>query len=834
MKRLAFFRLVLAAAVAACVSAAGVSAAEPSLAEARQLFLHGSYAEAGEMYGRLAEEEPVAAAVGQARCLAAVGDAEKAVLLLSTTAKTNESAGALRSESALLALERGDYKTAEADAQAALGLLKSESAKAQSKWVLAELRRRDGRLDEANLLYKSLVEIYNAEDEIKDADALRYIGLGAAQYARWNRLSDQFHFLVNELYPDILKLDKDYWPAHYEAGLLYLEKFNQAEAAAEFKAALAINPHAAEVHAAVASLALQNYELTEAQAALKRALEINPHLIWAHQLQADVQLANFEPGDVVKSLEAALKLNPLDEQTLGRLAAAYAGLDGVPEKLAGTRLGRLIEEATARNPHAGEFFESLADGLDELRRYPDAARFYREAIAHMPQLIAPRGQLGLVYMRLGNEVEADKVLRESFDIDLFNVRVSNTLKVLEVLSSYAAIETDHFVIKFDRAHDEILAKYAAKYLEEEVYPQLVKKFGFQPEGKSLFEIFSRAKNTDGHGWFSARMVGLPYIGTVGACAGRMVAMQSPNDARQKFNWSRVLRHEFVHVVNLQQTHFNIPHWFTEALAVQNEGFSRPRQWNELLIDRVPKGKLYNLETINTGFIRPKSSDEWAMAYCQAELYADYMLERFGADSLAKMLAAYADNVNTRTAIRRSFGIEQPDFEKGYVEYLHKVVERLGQGGKSPKEESQQLKALAREYLKAGDDQKLFGVLEKLADFDPDDVAMRKKLAQLSLAQKNFDAAAHWAKQSLYIDVEDVDTHRMLAEALVGQKNYSATATELEVAVKLDPKTLSFQLTLADAYVHSGQIEKGRGALKAILAADPKYPGATEMLQKLKP
>ncbi|HKD38011.1 MAG TPA: tetratricopeptide repeat protein, partial [Pirellulales bacterium] len=373
---------------------------------------------------------------------------------------------------------------------------------------------------------------YNANDDVKDADSLRYIGLGAAQYARWNRLSDQFHFLVNELYPDILKLDKDYWPAHYEAGLLYLEKFNQAEAAAEFKAALAMNPQAAEVHAAVAALALQNYELTEAQAAIKRALEINPRLLTARQLEADVQLANFEPGEALKSLEATLKLNPLDEQTLGRIAAAYAGMDGVParEKLAGTRLGRLIDEVKARNPHCGEFFEALADGLDELRHYPDSARFYREAIASEPQLVEPRGQLGLVLMRLGDEVEAAKVLNESFDIDPFNVRVSNTLKVLEVLSSYATIETDHFVIKFDRAHDEILARYAAKFLENEVYPKLVKKFGFAPEGKSLFEVFSRAKNTDGHGWFSARMVGLPYIGTVGACAGRMVAMQSPNDA----------------------------------------------------------------------------------------------------------------------------------------------------------------------------------------------------------------------------------------------------------------------------------------------------------------
>ena len=130
-------------------------------------------------------------------------------------------------------------------------------------------------------------------------------------------------------------------------------------------------------------------------------------------------------------------------------------------------------QVSARNPHAGEFFAALADGLDRLSRYPDAARFYREEIEHMPQLVAPRGQLGLVYMRLGNEIEADKMLREAFDTDPFNVRVSNTLKVLDVLAGYATIETDHFVIKFDRARDELLAHYAAKYLEDEVYPQMV-------------------------------------------------------------------------------------------------------------------------------------------------------------------------------------------------------------------------------------------------------------------------------------------------------------------------------------------------------------------------
>ena len=581
-----------------------------------------------------------------------------------------------------MALDRGDDKRAEAEAQAALKLFGHRPAQAQAQWIRAELRCRAGRLVEAQAIDKSLVDLYNATDEIKDPDALRYIGLAAAQFARWNRLSDQFHFLVNDLYPAILKANQDYWPAHYEAGRLYLEKFNQADAAVEFQRALAINPQAAEVHAAVAALALQNYELSAAQTSIDRALAINPRLLAARQLQADVLLADFEPGDAAMSLADALKLDPFDEQTLGRLAAAYVGQDGAPRQLAGTRVGRLIDEVAARDPHCGEFFAALGDGLDRLQRYPAAARFYREAIRRMPQLIAPRGQLGMVEMRLGDEVAADKTLRESFAIDPFNVRVSNMLQVLDVLSNYTTLETDHFIIKFDRAQDALLAKYAARYLEQEVYPQLVEKFGFRPEGKSLFEIFNRAKHTDGHGWFSARMVGLPYIGTVGACAGRMVAIQSPNDGPRKYNWARVLRHEFVHVVNLQQTHFNVPHWFTEALAVQNEGYPRPRQWNELLIAWWRQGQLYDLDTINAGFIRPNSSDAWAMAYCQAELYADYMLDRFGPHALAKMLAAYADNVNTRTAIRRSFGIDRKEFERGYREYLGKIVAGLGQGSRS--------------------------------------------------------------------------------------------------------------------------------------------------------
>ena len=104
---------------------------------------------------------------------------------------------------------------------------------------------------------------------------------------------------------------------------------------------------------------------------------------------------------------------------------------------------------------------------------------------------------------------------------------------------------------------------------------------------------------------------------------------------KKFNWARVLKHEFVHVLNLQQTDFSVPHWFTEALAVGSEGAFRPAEWNDLLVERVAKNQLFNLDTINLGFVRPQSSTDWQMAYCQADLYAQYITATYGEKALAR-------------------------------------------------------------------------------------------------------------------------------------------------------------------------------------------------------
>src|SRR5262249_26451904 len=216
----------------------------------------------------------------------------------------------------------------------------------------------------------------------------------------------------------------------------------------------------------------------------------------------------------------------------------------------------------------------------------------------------------------------------------------------------------------------LLGKYMSRYLES-IYTTLTSRFGYIPPGKTKIEILKD------HQWFSGRTIGLPFVPTVGACTGRVVALASARATRVPFNWARVLTHKVTHVITLQQTEFNIPHWYTEALAVESEGFPRPQDWNRMLLERVPKrDRLLNLDTINLGFIRPREPEDRQLAYCQAQLYARYRLKRLAQDALSKMLMAYRRGLTTDRAIAASFQVEKADFEKAYLAYLDEVVKTI--------------------------------------------------------------------------------------------------------------------------------------------------------------
>ena len=82
----------------------------------------------------------------------------------------------------------------------------------------------------------------------------------------------------------------------------------------------------------------------------------------------------------------------------------------------------------------------------------------------------------------------------------------------------------------------------------------------------------------------------------------------------------------------------------------------------------------DLETVNAGFARAMSGDECQLAYCQSELYVEYMVARGGGEAIKKMVLAYAENPATDAAIRKVFGMSQAEFERGYTAFLRKQID----------------------------------------------------------------------------------------------------------------------------------------------------------------
>jgi len=801
-----------------CASVFPIVLCDPCVAQdfstAETLRLKGRYEEAFEQFSQ-AKSSP-AQVVGQARCLAATGKTDESILRLETFLET-EQHNDVETLLARYYFELGNHKLARRHVDA---VLKREPSSIQARFLDAKLQHAIGKVEQAKATYAELSKTSLRNLSLADAEV---VCEATAIHGRWMHDTKVFDRLVNELYPQLLGKDASAWRAHLASGKLFLEKYNDADASRELSAALAINPRAAEVHVALGRLAIQGFEIEKAIGSAERALKINPKLVAALQLTADIAFVNLQPHSALEPLNQARASNAIDEGTIGRLLAVYLRADGLDTGTnPSSRAAKLTREVQTRNAACGQFYAATAEAMNDMRIYPLANEYYKRAIEASPELTRARGSLGMVQMRLGEEVDARKSLEESFKIDPFNVRVKNTLDVLDLLDTYAVLETEHFILRFDRGHDGVLAEYAARFLEDEVYPDIVAALGYEPKDKTLLEIFSKANGTSGHSWFSARMVGLPFIGTVGACAGKMFALTSPDDG-QRYNWARVLRHEFVHVVNLQQTNFLIPHWFTEAIAVRNEAVDYPGDWERILAKYVAEDALFTLKNINHGFVRPGSGERWTLAYFQSYLYADFILQKAGPDALQKMLRLYADGKNTTEVIKAVTNSSVGEFEAEYLTFLKdrtkdfrgsvatsNTVEELDSAlsdAETDNEKAKLLAQLAQGLARSGQTRKARRQAEAALELDAQQPIANLVMARLLSSIGDDDKAWEHIEVGLEAEKSDSKLLAFAANLKLSQKKYNEAADYYRQGETAFPYDINWTRGLARVLLKSGKNEE---------------------------
>ena len=777
---------------------------EPTFQEARTRWLRGNYAEAQTAFEALAKKETTDSKViiGLSRVHQSHGEYEKALTVMENAVKDRPKDAAILARTAELYYLRGRWDDAEKAADAAIAIKDDQFL---ARWIKAQILRDRGDLEKADQAFRWFVRTYtqrsNECKEITDPEELALIGKAGVENANAHSITDQFSFILNDLYADALKQDKDYWYIELQAGELLMEKYNRGEAFDAFDKALKINPQAAEALAGKAEASLQLFEVKEAEQLADQALKINPKLLGALYVKIDLYLLAGDLKSARKHIDAALQVNPRDERTLGRLGALYFIQRNAPE------LERLEKEVATFDSKPALFYHEMAERIEERRNFDVAEKYYKKAIELRPNMPWPRNGLGLLYMRMGKEDEARKQLATAFEADKFNVRVANSIKVLKHLDSYKSIKTPHFEIKYDPKNDTILARYMAEYLEK-LYADYAKQFNYEPKNLILVEVFNN------HEMFSGRTIALPDLHTIGACTGRMFAMVSPKGRGipRAFNWGRVLRHELVHIFNLEQTDLQVPHWLTEGLAVSNEGFQRPPLWNQILVERVAKNDLLNLDNITMAFVRPRDQVEWTLAYCQSLLYVEYVKKAHGQPAIGKLLEAYRDSKNDDAALQFACGVGKEAFEKGYKQYVHEVAKSM-KGGKAV-EKSMTLAQLQEANEKNPDDS---DIAARLADrLINRDAAKARKLAEGVLAKKKDHA---------------------VASVVIARLDSKAGRTEeaiktLEAAMKKDDPDSNVILALGRLYAEADKNDKAAEMFELGRTVDPTDPTFLEELAKI--
>jgi tetratricopeptide (TPR) repeat protein len=481
------------------------------------------------------------------------------------------------------------------------------------------------------------------------------------------------------------------------------------------------------------------------------------------------------------------------------LLAAAAAVAALKYDQAGTEAAlKKFDEVSPGHPLA---LAMTGKYLSMGRQYEAGEKMLRSAIERQPNWTEPRVELGLMLNQAGKDAAAREVLRGVIDLDPFNKRAVNTLKLHEELAGYKTLETEHFIIRYRDDVDGVLAADMPEELED-IYEDVTAVFGHKPSRKTLIEIMPDKR------WFAIRITGMPWIWTIGACTGPVIAITPPREGRHHsgpFDWAAVIRHEFVHTVTLSQTENRIAHWFTEALAVSQEPTPRDFDSAQLLAAAHTKGELFDLEQINWAFVRSRKPTDRQLAYAQAHWMAEYVTHRFGHETILKMLELSRLGVPQSQIVPQATGASADQFLTDFKQWAGEQTKSWGLAPTPPAEQ------IVSQLQEAGAE-KLDAKLDELLTAHPDHPDLLRLACERALT-KGGDDEATLALLLRYATARPVDpwADRRIVEVTQKLDRLDTAISHLEELDKFDQRDGAHASRLMDIYRRAGRLDDAQSA-----------------------
>lgn len=640
-------------------------------------------------------------------------------------------------------------------------------------------------------------------------------------------------------------------------GMLLHERFNNKDAADLFREALAQDSTNVEAYLGLAIISIDNFD-GQAMFYTSKALELDPKRVHAHELAASIAL---EHDDRTLAAAEADKALAIESDALDAMSIR-AALELLNEHSPDAWLAKV----QSVNPHYGLAYVQIAHQLELHYQHEDAVNYYRKAVTIEPRLWSAHSALGIALMRLGQPDDAKKELELSYDHGYRNAATVNSLRLLDSYKNYVTVRDDASVVLLKKTEADLLRPY----LQEELHQIITtynRKYAMKLPEPVQVEVYPD------HEDFAVRTVGMPGLGALGVTFGEVIAIDSPSARKPgDFNWGATLWHEMSHAYVLTATKNHVPRWFTEGLAVHEEGERSPEWSNRAtpeVLMAIREQKLLPVLKLDRGFVYPEYPAQVVVSYFQAGSICDFVKERWGEPKLLEMVHSYAGLRTSNEVIERDLSLSPEEFDKQYLTWINK---KYGTQAARFDEWREKLKTIASafrdkqwevvvkegnaalplypEYVGDGSVYEFLAeayqtqsnaeaemeVLTSYEHMGGQAPAILKRLAALEEESGNKPRAIETLARINYIyPVNDPDLHRHLGDLFYDQKTYGQAASEYAAAVASHPvDKAGMEYLLAKALLADGRKAEAEDSVLAALEIAPGYGPAQKLLLELHP
>jgi len=664
---------------------------------------------------------------------------------------------------------------------------------------------------------------------------------------QWSRANEQFRLATQPA--DSKALYKVRW------GLLLHERFNNADAADLFHEALQKDPSNAEAYIGLARVSADSFN-GQATAYLRKAMDLDPARADAHELMAQLALEKDDRETAAAEADKALSLQADALDAMATRAAI--------ELLSDRSSDAWFDRISAINPHYGEGYALVAHQIEMHYRYEDAVTYYRKAIESDPRFWSAHSALGIELMRLGKEDEPRHELELSYNNEYRDAATVNSLRLLDSYKKFETIRDGTAILKLHKTEAALLQPYMQAELHA-ILAAYETKYGMKLHGPVQVEVYPD------HEDFAVRTLGMPGLGALGVTFGDVIAMDSPSARKPgDFNWGATLWHEMSHVFILTATNHRVPRWFTEGLAVHEEGEHSPEWGNRITPDvlvAIRDKKLLPVSHLDRGFVYPEYPSQVIVSYFQAAAICEFIKEKWGEDKLLAMVQSYAKQLTTSEVVQQHLGLVPEDFDKQFFAWIDhnygvkaahfdewreklKVLVAAAHENQydTVLKDAPAILAMYPEYVEQANIYEFIADADKARGDSKAEAAiltayehqggqmpeMLKRLATLEESQGQTDEAVATLERLNYIyPVKDEELHRRLGDLLYKDKQYDGAIREYNALAASNPvDKAGAQFSLAQAYFAAGKRGQAEECVLAALEIAPGYRPAQRLLLQL--